>query len=128
MATDVTHGKVYVPGLLAASSMASNQWKVVKHASTAGQFTLVNATTDLAIGILEDTPAAGQPGLICAMGVTKAIAGANDLAVGEVLGYNTTAQVADHTTDNRRSIGEALEASTAVGDIVKVLLKGRARY
>lgn len=128
MATEVTHGKVYVPGLLAASSMASNQWKVVKFASTAGQFTLVNATTDLAIGILEDTPAAGQPGLICAQGVTKAIAGVNDLAVSEVLGYNTTAQVADHTTDNRRSLGIALEASTAVGDIVKVLLTGRARY
>ena len=128
MATEVTQGKQYIPGLLAASSMASNRGKVVKFASTAGQFTLVNATTDLAIGVLEDTPAAGQPGLICAAGISVVVAGVNDLAAGEVFGYNTTAQIADHTTDNRRIIGRALEASTAVGDLVKALIFPAVRY
>lgn len=128
MATDVTHGKVYIPGLKASSAMTSNQWKVVKFSSTAGEFTLVNATSDVAIGILEDTPAAGQPGLICAIGVTKAVAGVNNLAAADPIGYNSTGQVADHTTDNRRVMGHALEASTAVGDIVQVVLTGVTRY
>lgn len=127
MATDTTQG-VHIPGLLAASAMTNNIHKVVKFASTAGQFALVNATTDLAIGILEDTPAAGQPGLIRGIGVVVAVAGVNDLAAGERVGYNSTAQVADHTTDNRFVIGYALEPSTAIGDYVKILLTGRARY
>lgn len=112
----------YIPGLSAGA--ASLQYKVVKKASTAGQVIAVAATTDVAIGVAQDGPAAGQPILVAYQGIVTCIAGVADLAVDENVGYNTTGQVADHTTDNRRSIGRALDASTAVGDYVRVMLFG----
>lgn len=119
----------FITGLVAGSSLASSQYKVVKFASTAGAVVAVNATTDLAIGILQNDPASGQPASIAGPGsIAKAIAGVNDLAAGELVGFNTTGQVVDHTTDNRRIIAQALEASTAVGDYVRVLVHGLERY
>jgi hypothetical protein len=84
----------------------------------------VAATTDVALGIVQDNPASGDPALVQSHGIALCIAGVNDLAVDENVGYNSTGQVADHTTDNRQSLGRALDASTAVGDYVRVMLYG----
>lgn len=120
---------ITLPGLAAGGNLSAVQYKVVKLASTAGQVIVVNATTDVALGILQNDPdAAGQPALVAALGVAKAIVGVADLVVGEHLGFNSTGQLVDHATDNRRKIGIALEPSTAVGDIVRVLLQGLSRY
>lgn len=122
---------VVLNGLTASAAL--NQYGVVKHASTAGEVIAVAATTDFAIGIVQNDPAAGEPALVAALGEAIAIAGTSNLAVGELVGfaYNSTAnlgRVVDHTTDNRRIIGVAMEASTAIGDEVRVLLTGLSRY
>lgn len=119
----------FIPGMLAGSSFASAQYKVVKFASTAGQVVPVTATTDNGIGIIQNDPATGQEALIAGPGsVAKAIAGASDIAAGELLGFNTTGQVADHTTAGRWTIAMALQASTAVGDYISVLVLPRQGY
>ena len=117
---------VYLNGLVA--STAITQYSVVKHASTAGQVLAVSATTDFAIGVCQNDPATGEAALVAAGGEVIAIAGTSNLAVGEVVGFNSTARVVDHTTDNRRIIGQAMEASTAISDEVRVLLTGLTRY
>ena len=114
----------YLPGLTAGVSLASHQYKVVKYASTANAVIPVAATTDVAIGVLLNNPTAGQPALVADDGVVPVLAGANNLAAGNNLGYNTTGQVAAHTTDNRFSIGKALETSTAVADVITAQLYG----
>lgn len=114
----------YIPGLKAGAS-ALTQYRVVKFsAATADCVINVTATTDVAIGIVQDDPAAGMPALVQNGGIAVAIAGVNDLAAGENVGFNTTGQVVDHATDNRLSLGRALDASTAVGDLVRVALYG----
>lgn len=119
----------YIPGLVAGGNLAAAQYKVVKFASTAGAVIAVTATTSVAIGILQNDPTAGQPALVAGAGsIAKAIAGANDIAAGELLGFNTTGQVVDHTTDGRFMIAQALEPSTAVGDYIKVAVLGLFGY
>lgn len=119
----------WINGLLAGADLSSSQYKVVKFASTAGEVIAVSATTDTAIGILQNDPADGQAAEIAGPGsVALALAGTSDLAVGELVGFNTTGQVVDHTTDGRFMIGQALTASTAVGDIVRVSVIGLYGY
>ena len=121
------HGTIMprtIQGITAGLTLAAHQYKVVKWASTANAVVAVLATTDTAIGVVLNDPAAGEIALVADDGIVPCIAGASDLAAGENVGYNTTGQVADHTTDNRRSIGKVLEASTAVGDVVLVQLYG----
>lgn len=116
-------------GLLAGADLSAAQYKVVKFASTAGEVVAVNATTDSAIGILQNDPADGEPASIAGPGsIAKAIAGAADIAQGEFLGFNTTGQVVDHTTAGRWVIARALRASTAVGDYIEVLVQGVNGY
>jgi phosphoribosylformylglycinamidine (FGAM) synthase-like enzyme len=114
----------FIPGLTAGVSLTAAQYKVVKFASTANAVIAVAATTDIAVGIIQNNPGAGDPALVAEAGEVLALAGANNLAAGNNLGYNTTGQVVAHTTDNRMSIGHALEPSTAIGDIVRIMLYG----
>lgn len=118
-----------IPGLVAGADLSSSQYKAVKFASTAGEVVVVNATTDNCIGILQNDPADGEAAVVAGAGsIATALAGVTDLAAGERVGFNTTGQVVDHTTDNRRIIGMALEASTAANDEVQVLVTGLTRF
>lgn len=116
----------FIPGLKAGAS-ALTQYRVVKFsANTANCVVNVAATTDVAIGVVQNDPAGGGEALVQNAGEALCIAGVNDLAAGDNVGYDSTGRVVDHTTDNRLSIGRAREASTAIGDYVRVLLYGGA--
>lgn len=118
-----------LPGLVAGVTLATSQYKVVKFASTANAVIAVAATTDKAIGILQNDPAAGEAAIVAGPGsIATALAGATDIAVGELLGFNSTGQVADHTTDGRFMLCQALEASTALNDEIKVSVIGLFGY
>lgn len=119
---------ISLPGLTAGANLTTHQYKWVKAASTAGQVLVANATTDNALGILQNDPNTGEAAYVVSLGVSKMIAGVNDLAVADRIGWNTTGQGVDHTTDNRRIGAVALEASTAIGDIVRVLVRGLSRF
>jgi hypothetical protein len=119
--------QISVPGLLA--STAITQYSVVKFASTAGKVLAVAATTDIGMGICQNDPATGEPANVVVGGVAKAVAGTSTITQGETLGFNSTGQVVDQATDNRRSIGIALEASSAAsGDYIRVLVRGADRF
>lgn len=113
----------FIPGLTAGQALT--QYRVVKFsAATTNAVINVAATTDVAIGVVQNDPTAGQAALVANGGIVQAIAGVNDLAAGEQVGYDSTGRVVDHTTDNRMVIGIALDASTAIGDYVRVALYG----
>ena len=118
-----------LPGLVAGANLAAAQYKVVKFASTAGQVIVVTATTSLAVGILQNDPASGQPAVIAGPGdVAIALAGASDIAQGELLGFDTSGRVVDHTTDGRFMIAQALAASAGFNDEIPVLVIGLFGY
>jgi hypothetical protein len=127
--------EVFLPGLAAASDLSSNKGYVVKYASTVGQVKVVTATTDEAVGILDNEPErAGEGALVQVDGVAKAVAGTSVGWTANVsVGYNTTGKVVpiayNGTNDNRRIIGKypltfGNTTTVAVNQVVSVQLFG----
>lgn len=119
----------YLPGLLAGASLAAKQYYAVKMASTAGEVVAVSATTDVAVGLVQNDPADGEAASVAGPGsVAIGIAGTSTISQGNVLGFNTTGKLVNHTTDNRASIGIALEGASASDDELTVIVIGAVRY
>jgi len=118
---------LYLPGLVAGSSLAAKQFYVVKAASTAGEVVPVTATTDQAAGVIQNDPADTEHASVAAIGVAKVLSGTSNITFGSLVGFNTTGQAVVRSGDNSMIIGQALEASSASGDIVTVLLTGPSR-
>ena len=120
---------LHLTGLVASADYSTTgQFYAVKLASTDGQITVCSSTLDVAIGILQNDPASGQEADVLVFGESMAYVGPSDVAIGDVLTSNTTGQLEDTTTDNHVVIARALEASSASGDLVQVLVLGPGRY
>lgn len=119
----------YLPGLLAGASLAAKQYHAVKMATTAGEVVAVSATTDVAIGLVQNDPADGEAASVAGPGsVAIGIAGTSTISQGNVLGFDSTGRLVNHTTDDRASIGLALESASAVSDEITVVVIGAVRY
>lgn len=101
---------LYHIGFCTASvSLASNQFYAVK-ITGAEQVGLVAATNDVVLGILQNTPLAGQAADVGFLGVSKCYAGAS-ITAGNQLGVNTSGQIV--TWSAGTVVGQALENSAA---------------
>ena len=121
MATYTNSFMTIPTGLMASGDLSAKQYHVVKMASTAGRVVAVNATTDTAIGVLQNDPTDGQAALVAGLGYVKAVSGTSVLAAGTAVGFNTTGRLA---TGNAKTIGQTITAATAIGDIVTIQLRG----
>ena len=110
-----------IPGLTAGATLAAKQYYVVKLASTAKQVIAAAAATDGAIGIVQNDPASGEEALVACLGAVKAAA-ETSVSAGDWVASSTTGRVKTTTNANDDVIGRALEASSAAGDIITVLL------
>lgn len=123
-------------GLTAGANLASNQFYAVKLASTAGKVVApgtVNSTTNPGVfaGILMNAPASGEEAEFAIGGIVKAIAGTSTIAIGDRVWTNSTGKLTDAgTTDNGFFLGRALEAASAVNDLITIKLVGNggSRY
>lgn len=107
-----------IPGLLAGADLSAKQYFPVKFATTAGEVVVATAAAAGVISIIQNDPADGEPAIVPGPGdIVKAVAGVNNIAQGEWLTPNTSG-VTDVTTG--WVIAQALEASTAVGDLIRV--------
>lgn len=111
-----------IPGLSAGASLAAKQYHVVKLATTSREVVSVALTTDIGIGVIQNDPADGQAADVAFSGPAIVIAATSTIIAGESLAFNTTGQVIDTTTDNRRIIGYALTNSGAASDEIEVML------
>ena len=115
-----------VPGLLAGASQTSNQFKVMKFASTAGEVIIGAAGSDSCIGILLNNPADGEPAEIAALGVTWALA-ETGVTAGDHLACSATGRVKTTTSANDHVLGVAIDASSSAGDKIRIILS-RGNY
>lgn len=122
---------VSIPGLTANSTgLASSQYLIGKLASTAGKVVIagtLNSTTNPAalVGVIMNKPAGNEEVEFAVAGVVKAIAGTSTIALGDRVWANSTGKLTDAgTTDNGYFLGRALEAASAAGDIITILLNG----
>lgn len=80
-----------IGNLLAASTMASNQFKCVKAHTTNNQFTLCSVDGEVVLGVLQDKPASGESGDIMTIGVTKVTVGVGEtLVAGQTWGTDSS--------------------------------------
>jgi hypothetical protein len=108
-------------GFLAGADLSSKQYYPVKLASTAGEVVQATAADKAAISIIQNDPADGEAALLPGPGdIAKAVCGTSNLAIGEWVVANSSG-VIDVTTGF--VIGVALEASSAVGDYVRILIQ-----
>ena len=124
-----------LPGLTAGADLSSKQYHAVKAASTAGQVISVDATSDLATGILQNDPASGEEAAVAVGGLAKGKAGTSvGWTAGVRVGYNTTGELVPVTIDDNRPIIGTLpltreNGSIADGQIISVqVLPGALRF
>lgn len=118
-----SHDSLHIPGLLAGADLSSSQFLAVKLASTAKEVITVNASTDAAIGILQNNPADGEEAEVRFLGVSKMKMAATIDAASD-LGWDSTGQGTARAQGGSRAFGRVIEASTTEGDLSTVLLTG----
>ena len=112
-----------IPGLLAGANLASSQYKAVKFASTAGEVVAADTEDDgMFAGVLQNDPADGEAADVAYLGIAKGICESTAIVFGNVIGHNTTGELQIVSDDEHIAIGHALETSSAVGDIIKILV------
>jgi Uncharacterized conserved protein (DUF2190) len=82
----------------------------------------VAATADVPYGILQNDPISGFIADIGILGVSKAVAGAA-IAAGKPLGFDASGRVVDATGQTWERIGVAIEAATAINQIITILIR-----
>lgn len=96
--------------------------------SAASQVDVCDAATDIAIGILQNNPGAGQAAQVRKMGRSKAVAGAGTITVGNRVGTDANGAVVAKSAAADWCIGLAETASSASGTVIDVSLSGGFYY
>lgn len=113
-----------------STGLASSQYLFVKLASTAGRVVApgtLNSTTNPGtfLGVLMNKPAGLEEVEFAYAGIVKVIAATSTIAIGDRVYSNSTGRATDAgTTDNGFYVGRALEAATAVADLITIELAG----
>lgn len=110
-----------IPGLKAAADLSAKQFYCVE-ITAAGTVNVCNAATDAMVGILQNKPVSGEACEIPEGGIVKGIAGAA-ISAGAWVGTDANGKLVAKTTDKDFAYGQALEAATADGDIIAVLVR-----
>jgi hypothetical protein len=109
-----------IPGAVASGDLSSDQFKFVVQSSTGiAKNTSAGGIVD---GVLQNAPnAIDQPANVAFAGVTKVLAAAGGIAKGANVMSDANGKAVTATTAVNRA-GRALEAATADGDIISILL------
>jgi hypothetical protein len=120
MATEIA---LFQDSFKAENDLSSNQFKCVE-LSAEDQVDTCDGTTDFVLGVLQNKPLAGEAAEVMIYGVTKAVSdGTTPISVGDPLGVDTSGRVVKITAAaGAKSLGRALQASSAAGTIISVLL------
>lgn len=110
-------------GVAASADLRTKQYYFVK-LSGAGTVTVCAATTDIPIGVLQNTPNTGQAAEVCYLGETKVNSDAA-LAVGDLIGTSADGQAAPYvsgTDTTKRIVGQVVRASGAAAELATALI------
>lgn len=105
--------------LNASADLSTHQFKFVK-VSGSNAVTIVAASTDVALGVLQNKAASGQPAQVAIAGRTKVIAGAA-VAAGAHVMPNASGLAVTATATNRAR-GIALTAAANANELIDVAL------
>jgi hypothetical protein len=118
---------VYDESYAANADLSAKQYFCVKYVA-GPKVDLCAAATDRCVGVLQNKPAAsGRNSVVRHHGITKAVSDGSGtaIAVGDPVGTDANGRVVKKATADYGLIGEALDASSALGTIIRVRLYGQ---
>lgn len=109
-----------------AEAAMAERYVVVEYGTSEGQCDLPSATSDLPLGVIQETAVAGQAVNVQIDGIAQVVSNAAIAAGSLVYIAATTGRVDD--SDTGTAVGLALTASSAAGEVIVVDLsyKGAA--
>ncbi|MGA9772353.1 MAG: capsid cement protein [Blastocatellia bacterium] len=125
-----TQGYVFDDNCIAAASLATKQGFAVKITAANKNVNLCAAVTDIGYGILMNKPASGAGALVRVLGNAEAVSDGSGTAisVGDKVGPDANGRLVKVTTVDRPVMGTALDASSALGTLIRVNLTPNAVY
>jgi len=108
----------------AAADLSAKQYFMVKY-SAADTVALCSAAADRAIGVLMNKPAvAGQAADVRILGIAPVVSDGSGtaIAVGDYVGPSSAGKAIKKSTADNSVAGMALDASSADGTVIRVLL------
>ncbi len=118
---------VYDESFVAGEDLSSDQYKIVKLHTTAGQ--VVKAGAGEGIGILQNKPESGQEARVRLLGLSRLFVNANapNLSPGDKVKSDANGFGVQSTTVNDLPIGTVMQFRTADGLVASVMLIGLVR-
>lgn len=113
----------------ANSDLSAKQFFAVK-LTAADTVDLTSAATDIAIGVLQNAPKANQAADVQVLGIAKAVSDGSGTAisVGDRVGPDTNGRWVKKATNDFNAGGLAMDASSAQGTVIRVLLTPAALF
>lgn len=107
----------------AAADLSSNQFYPVAYTAVDTVGLIANAETR-AIGILQNTPKAGDVALVRMLGYAKAVfdGSSTNIGPGDLVGPNASGVLVKKTTADYNILGMAMDAVTAADIVGRVML------
>lgn len=112
-----------IPGVKASADLSAKQFFIMK-VSGVQTVTVLAATTDKILGVLQDAPASGASANVAFDGVTKVVAGGT-VTAGDTVGSDSSGKAVTYvegTDTTKYRLGLAL-TSGASGDVISVALQ-----
>lgn len=113
--------------LIAGEAMTDKQFYIVQLDAT-GKLEVAEGATDLVVGVLQNTPAAGEAAVYQFLGTAKVKAGGT-IAIGDWVTTDSAGKAVATTTDGNITIGRYIgQEAAADGDIIEVQLSVQHLY
>jgi hypothetical protein len=110
----------------ASADLSAKQHTIMK-INEAGAVTFAAANTDLTNGILQNKPADDRAASVRVTGISKLVAGGT-ITVGAHITADSAGRGIATTTDGDNSVGYALEACDAAGEVITCLVQPHTVY
>lgn len=110
----------------AGEDLSAKQYYIVQ-LDASGNIEVGEGATDLLVGVLQNKPESGEAALYRFLGTSKVVASAA-IAIGAWVTSTAAGKAVTTTTDGDITIGRALEAASADGDIIEVQLSIQHLY
>ena len=107
----------------AGADLSAKQFYVVYLSSADTVNVATSNSTQVPIGILQNDPESGKPASVCVSGVSKAEAG-GAISAGDIVTFGSDGRVTSlGGATGVYAVGVALQAATAAGQVIPVLIK-----
>jgi len=109
----------------AENDLSSKQYYLVELSGT-DQVDVCDNAGDKPVGVLQNKPTAGAAAQVRVLGISKVVSdgSSTNIAVGDYVGTDGNGKAVKKATDTDHVVGIALDASSADGTVIRVLLTG----